>query len=474
MRKGGKAYFAATLVAQASALARYVILARLLGEEQLGLAAMLILTAQFFDSISDTGSDRFIVQDADGDTPMMQRVVQLALAARGLLIAIALALFSGLLAGLYNQPDLRWALIAIGLAPLIGGLVNLDMRRVQRESDFRPESLAILVSEIVSLVATSVAALITHDYTAVIYGLVLRALAQVAISHLTAKRAYAWGFRTSEAKRFSIFAAPLFLNGLLLFVGSQGDRVVIGSGLGPAALGHYSAVLLLILYPSSVASRFMIGMHMPQLAVSRLSPEAVDSARLRLGSQTLILSATMLVGFAVVAPIAVPLLYGPRFAQPLQVIALVAVLQATRFMRFWPNTIAVGAGRSLVVMLSNVARMVGLPIALMAFYQFRTLEAVISGFIVGELVALAAALLLLKRARQADLKEFRRVGYYLMLSTMTVFAAWSLGAGHTLAGRILSVGALLIAGGVLFAERTTLLEVYAFIRQRLRRSPLEP
>ena len=468
VRKGGKAYFAATLVAQTSALARYVILARLLGEEQLGLAAMLILTAQFFDSISDTGSDRFLVQDADGDTHMMQRVVQLALAARGLLIAIALALFSGLLAGFYNQPDLRWALIAIGLAPLIGGLVNLDMRRVQRESDFRPESLATVVSEIVSLVATSVAAIVTHDYTAVIYGLVLRALAQVAISHLTAKRPYAWGFRASEARRFSIFAAPLFLNGLLLFVGSQGDRVVIGSSLGPAALGHYSAVLLLILYPTSVASRFMTGIHLPQLAASRLSPETLDTARLRLGSHTLILSAGMLVGFTLVAPIAVPFLYGARFAQPLQLIALVAVLQATRFMRFWPNTIAVGSGSSMVVMLSNVARMVGLPAALMAFYQFRTLEGVISGFIFGEFVALSVALMLLKRGRQVEWREFRRVGYILALSTMIVAAAWAVQTGNALAGQLLSLGTLVVSSGILVAERATLLETYAFIRRRMR------
>ncbi len=468
MRKGGKAYFAASLVAQGSALARYVILARLLGEEQLGLAAMLILTAQFFDSISDTGSDRFIVQDAAGDTPMMQKVVQSALAARGLLIAIALAASSGLLAGLYKQPDLRWALVAVGLAPLIGGLVNLDLRRVQRQSDFRPESLAILVSESVSLVATSVAALITRDHTAVIYGLVLRAAALVAVSHLTAKRSYAWGFGRAEARAFSVFAAPLFLNGFFLFLGSQGDRVMIGSALGPAQLGQYSAVLLLILYPTSVASRFLIGIHLPNLSASRLEPAALEDARQRLGSQTLILSATLVIGFTLAAPIFVPLLYGARFGQPLQIIALIAVLQSTRFMRFWPTTVAVGSGNSVIVLLNNIARMVGLPLALLAFNQFQSLEAVIAGFIVGEFVALAAALLLLKRAGDVQLREFRRTGYYLALCIASVAAAWSLQAGDVVAGDILVGTVLVIAGGILFAERRTLVETSDFIRQRLR------
>ena len=38
-------------------------MARLLGPEQIGLAALLILTSSFFESVSDNGSDRFLIQD---------------------------------------------------------------------------------------------------------------------------------------------------------------------------------------------------------------------------------------------------------------------------------------------------------------------------------------------------------------------------------------------------------------------------
>ena len=42
--RGARGYFAASAIAQVCALLRYVLLARLLGPEQLGLAAALILT----------------------------------------------------------------------------------------------------------------------------------------------------------------------------------------------------------------------------------------------------------------------------------------------------------------------------------------------------------------------------------------------------------------------------------------------
>ncbi|MBS0489219.1 MAG: oligosaccharide flippase family protein, partial [Proteobacteria bacterium] len=64
-------------------MARYTIMARLLGPEQLGLAALLILTSSFFESVSDNGSDRFMIQDPDGDKPEVQKLVQLVFVGRG-------------------------------------------------------------------------------------------------------------------------------------------------------------------------------------------------------------------------------------------------------------------------------------------------------------------------------------------------------------------------------------------------------
>ena len=103
--QGAKLYFAATGVGQTSALLRYVVLARLLGPEQLGLAATLVVTGAFFDLISDTASDRFLIQDRHGAEPSVQNLVHFVYVVRGFLIAGALALFSIPLAGFYKSPN---------------------------------------------------------------------------------------------------------------------------------------------------------------------------------------------------------------------------------------------------------------------------------------------------------------------------------------------------------------------------------
>jgi O-antigen/teichoic acid export membrane protein len=469
MRKGVKAYAVSSVVSQGTALLRFVLLARLLGVQELGLAAMLILTSQFFQAISDTGSDRFLVQDARGDEPTMQGFVQLVLTLRGVLIALALVVFARPAAMLYHEPQLAISLVGLALAPLIGGLVHLDFRRVQRHGDFRPESWGVILSETLSLVASTVAAFVTRDHTAVIYGLVVRSLVLVVVSHITATRPYRWGFDRTEGMRFSAYAAPLFLNGLLLFFGSQGDRLVVGSGLGAAALGYYSAILLLIYYPSGILIRFMAGVSLPQIARVRDDPARYAIETRRFAGRTMLLALGMAVGFALVAPIFTPLFYGKKFAQPLQIFALIGVLQSARYLRVWPTTVANSVGRSPIILYNNIARMIGLPLALGINLLHPSLESIVVGFILGEVAAVLVALWFLARAGTQDLRqELIRVSSFLAGGAVAIAWAFALQLGNLMAMPFIGVATIAVGIFVARSEASVIAELLAIARRRLK------
>ena len=289
-RRGAKIYLAATVLAQIVALLRYVSLARLLGPEQLGLAATLAVTQAFFDLISDTGSDRFLIQDRDGDSPRAQGLVQLVYISRGFMVAAGLALFSWPIAAFYKAPQLVNGLIILGLSPAILGFLHLDVRRFQRHQDFRAEAIMVMLAESCSLVATVLAAWLTHSFTAILYGLITRALVMVLVSHLRAERPYRLVYAREHATRLARFAAPLMLSGLLLFIGSQGDRVLVANRLGVAELGRYSAILLLIYYPSAVILRYMHVIYLPMVAAGRDDAARRDEVSDLLGGQTLLLA----------------------------------------------------------------------------------------------------------------------------------------------------------------------------------------
>jgi O-antigen/teichoic acid export membrane protein len=466
-RRGIKTLAVAITIGQICALVRYTLLARLLGPEELGLAVTIVLSAQFFDSVTDSGSDRFLILDRDGDAPAAQRLVQLVALSRGVLIAILLCIMARPIAAFYNSPSLVFGLTLLAAAPLLGGLIHLDLRRMQRHHDFRIEAVAAASAEVASLVATTAYALFSHSYLAIVFGLIVRSVVLVGLSHILAKRRYAIGFSAALAKRVALFGAPLLVNGLLLFFGSQSDRLFIGRYMGLGELGRYSSLILLIFYPLSVMQKFVGSIYLPQLTMTN---EHRHVAAEQFGGLVVVLSVTAATGFALVAPFAAPLLFGPRFGHSLYIIALVGVLSTMRFARSWPTNVALGMGRSGIVLTNNVIRLAGIPIALLSVYIFHTLSSILLGLIVGEFVALVVCLALVHRAApRSRSSDIRRAGTIALASTGIVVGAWGIEHDWVPA---LPIAALCLATTLLqfyTGERSTLAWLANKVRAGVRR-----
>ena len=416
-RQGSKLYLVASAIAQGSALLRYVALARFLGPEQLGLSATLVVTAAFFDLISDTGSDRFLIQDEAGDEPEIQKLVQLVCVGRGITIAACLVIFSIPIAAFYKAPRLAGGLAGLALSPLIMGFLHLDLRRAQRRLDFRNEAISLIAGETVGVCATVAAAWLTRDFTAILYGLIARALMMVLVSHVRAQRPYRLGWSRLHAGRLGKFAAPLMLSGLMLFVGSQGDRVVVANQLGIKALGQYSAVLLLIYYPSAMILRYLHAIYVPMVAAARNNLAEFTRISQLLGSQTILLASAMSIGFAIVGPLAVTILFGARYRQVGLVIALIGILQTTRFLINWPTTVSLSLGRSRSVLLSNMVRLLVFPGAFAGLWLVGGLEGVVGGFAVGEVFSIGVSLILVNSdAGQPQWQGFDRLALFVLMS----------------------------------------------------------
>ncbi|MBB4641278.1 oligosaccharide flippase family protein [Rhizorhapis suberifaciens] len=462
-RRGTKAFLAASGVAQICALARYTVLARILGPEQLGLAAILILTAQFFDSVTDSGSDRFLVQDRDGNDRALLGLTHLVSIGRGIAIALGLIILSGPIASLSGAPQLAPDIVVLAIAPLLMGLVHWDYRRQQRESDFRGEGRIVLAAEVVSLIVTTGAALAVRDFTAILYGLIARSLVTVLMSHLVARQRYAARYASEYASRLTRFAWPLMINGLLIFIGGQGDRIFISNQLGVAALGHYSAVILLIYYPSAMLMRFMTTMFLPRIS-DRRDVAAWKRAYAALGGQTMLAGLAMQFGFVLVAPLAVPLLYGEQFAVAWLDIALIATLQSARFVRMWPVTAAIGLGRSHIVMIGNAVRMIAFPAAFAGLMLIDGIEGIVAGFVLAELLAFVLGLAMANRALEhpfflGGTRLFYYVAGSALLIAFVLFQQTGTWSAAAMCGALLVIWAF----GVMRAEWNMVQDILALV-----------
>ena len=435
LRTGLTAFAIGNGVAQIAALIRYTLLARVLGPEQLGLAAILVLTSQFFEQVTDAGMDRFLVQSRAGNTRSANSAVHALMIGRGLTIGACMALSSGVLAHLFHHPELRDGLLLLAIAPALFGFSHFDFRRVQRHHRFGAEGVITTASELTSLVVIVAAALLLRSFVAVSLALIARSAVAVLVSHLTARRPYRLGYSREHAPAMMAFGLPLMLNGILLFLTGQGDRLFIGNQLGAAELGHYSATILLIFYPATMLSRLLQSINLPTIAATRDDPVRRGRAIGQIAGQTVLLAMVMAAGFAVLAPVAVPLIYGARFALPAVLIALIGVLQAARFVRLWPVTVALATGHSRAVLWNSVARLVAFPLALM-FH--RGLMGVVLAFIIAEFFAFAVSMVTLHHHRLgAAARDWARMG---------LLATWCAGIATVLFGLTAGSSPALAAG----------------------------
>jgi Polysaccharide biosynthesis protein len=471
-RRGGLLYLVAAIVCQVCALLRYVVLARVLGPEQLGIASTLIVTSALFEMICDVGGDRFVIQDRDGGTVEVQGLVQSVALGRGMVVALALVVFAYPAAHFYRTPQLATPMMVLAIVPFLNGFAHLDNRRVQREHDFRLEAISSASGELVGLAATITAAFLTHSFTAILYGLIAKALVTTATSHLQAQRPYRLGWSRQHWRRFARFAVPLMLSGLMLYIASQGDRVLVGNQLGVKTLGYYSAIMMLIYFPASLLNRYQYALNIPLIAARRDQPAERERVIDAIGGQTMLLTIAMSTGFAVVAPTLAPLFFGGRFAQPALLVGLIGCLHTTRVMMNWPVTVALSTGRSTTVLAANIAHGFAFVGAFVGLRLVGGLAGLVAGFTVGELMAVGVGMALVNRniGRPLWARFDLLAGCALTYSLIT---ATNLALAHRLWWAVAGLLVVWVASAIWLyrRERAVILDAWAMGRRVLRSIP---
>lgn len=435
----------------------------------MGLAAIIVVTAQFFDSVTDTGNDRFLIQDRFGDSRDSLQLVHLAALSKGAVIALLLIILAGPIARFTGAPATAGALAALAIVPFLNGFTNYDFRVAQRHHQFGPEAKVMVVSELCGLAATAAAAFLVRNFTAVLYGLALRAAAGAFVSHLVASRTYGPRFCKRTAERLWRFGAPLMINGLLIFLATQSDRVIISRFLGLAELGRYTVVLMLGLYPSLMLMRFVASIFLPLIAGSRDKPDEMCRTADRLESGVMLAAVGVALLFSLVVPPLLPLIFGAKFAATATVVTLLGLVTSWRMMKASPTTVAIAVGKTHIMSINNFLRLSSIPAAIAGVKLLGGITGIAAGLIAGELIANAAATFMVNRSMGWGSRRIvLRYGFALSIGLLLLLRAALWDEGRI--GEFISMTCVCIAVAAATAwyERETLIGTGALLRRALK------
>ena len=264
------------------------LLARILGPDVLGLAAIALAFVLIMQMLQAQGMAAALIQREDLSEEHLSSAFWAILFASLVLTAGAFGI-AGWWAELNDEPRLRSIIWVLAMIVPIQALSVVQESLFRRRMDFR--TLALRTN--VAVVSAGILAVLLAILGAGVWALVAQQLASAVVGAvlLWARSDWrpAWMFSASAFKEILGFSGLSFLATLAVFLGTRSDALIIGLLFGPTATGLFFFANRLIQLVTDVASSAIQGASLPELSRGQADRELLSS-RLR---SMLIMSATV-------------------------------------------------------------------------------------------------------------------------------------------------------------------------------------
>ena len=413
-----------------------IILPWFLSKADFGIAGFFAVTIALLDMISNLSLERLVIQSKEGDDPSFQTMSQLIQVVRGLLTGILLyflawpitpILLSAELSGevdlaVLNEEQVRSAFQCLAIIPVMRGFFHLDVIRFQREMKYTPSIILEVIPQVaITIIAWPLAAWL-GNYWAILWMLIGRWALAVIGSHLLAVRAYRWGWNKAFTARIISFGWPLLVNGALIFLIFQGDKLLISifDTYDMDDLGVYFWATALAMQPGFMFLKVLGSIMMPVLSRAQHTAEEF-SKRYAMILQVLALFATWFAIAFIIAAGPFIEVFRPKFQECAVFIGWLAATQAFRIMRAGPTIAAMAKADTKNLMISNIVRASGFGLVIIvAYYEAPLKWVAIAGF-VSEVLALTVSVA--RTALRQKLPLNLTLGPVLLTTAMLIVSA---------------------------------------------------
>lgn len=309
------------------------VLARLLSPSDFGLMGMIMVVIGFARLFADMGISNAIIYRQDATSEELSSLYWLNILV-GIVIFFVVCGGCPLITAFYHEPRLSNLIYLSSLIFLITPFGQQFQILLQKELKF--DQLAKI--EIISSFANSVVAITLAILGMGVFSLIWGQLAGTSLRVLLLSW---WGwknwrprvhFSTQDLRRYISFGLYQMGEKAVNYFNSNLDYLLIGSLLGAKALGYYTLAYNLILRPSSTINPIITRVAFPVFSKMQNDTEKLKRGYLKVLQLLSAINFPLMAGLAVVAPIAVPIVFGEQWLPSIiliQILTLVGLLRST-------------------------------------------------------------------------------------------------------------------------------------------------
>lgn len=311
-------------------LARSVVVARLLAPDDFGLWGMALTVLTAATALTNVGFEASVILKKFSGEEEQARYLDTVWTAglcRNLLLTAALLASARPVARFYGNEELTDVLAALSLLPLIQGFQNIGLILLRKEVSFRRNSWFEQANNVCSTVITVGLALRLRDVRALVWGQLSGAAVAVLLSYLFHPHRPRLSFdKTAFGQAFN-FGKYLFVIGLMTYLTTTADNVVVGKYLGAAALGAYVLAYNFANLPVGLVGGTLNSVSLPAYAeLHARSPERLGEAFQRVFTVGAALLVFVNVPLLILADEIVLVLFGAKWAAAAPVLRVLALV----------------------------------------------------------------------------------------------------------------------------------------------------
>lgn len=249
-----------------------VALSRLITPEVFGMVMIIMTLRNGIDLLSDVGIGQNVVNNKSGDRPEFYNTAWTVQIARGLLLCAALCVAAPVLASAFQAPAEAIQIGAITLAIL--GFTSTGVFMMQRRLQLARLNLFELAQDVISLICTLTAALISPTIWALLIGNIVSTTLRVASGYLLPTSANRPMLNRDHLVEILSFGKWIYVWSFLGFLCMSFDRLFLGHAASLAVLGVYGIARTIADLPIALAGRLGHSLIFPLISTMREAPRS--------------------------------------------------------------------------------------------------------------------------------------------------------------------------------------------------------
>jgi O-antigen/teichoic acid export membrane protein len=308
---------------------RTIILAHLLAPADFGVFGLTVLALSALDTLSQTGFDEALIQTRE-DPGVYLNTVWTVHIVRGAVVALVLAIAAPWLASFFNEPAATGIFRLVGLSVFLNGLTNPGVVLFRRDLDFRRQAFLLAGGSVTELVVAVGIALVVPSAWALAFGMIARSIGRATLSYRIHPFRPRLAFDFARFHELYRFGRVVLLQGIVIFLVTQGDDAFVGKLLGAAALAFYQMAYRFSNLAATEIAQVVGSVTFPALASLQHDRARLGGALLRSIELTTLVSLPLSAATLVLAPDFTMAVLGPKWMPIVPAMQVLAVFGALR------------------------------------------------------------------------------------------------------------------------------------------------